>query len=74
MTEREIIRSCRELAGITSDRELAERTGLSYSTMMHQRRSDPGSYTLREIRQIIKHTGMDDENILMLVKGREVRN
>lgn len=69
--ERKIIRSARERAGIMSDRELAERTGLSYSTMMHQRRNDPGSYILRELRQIIKHTGMSDESIIALVRGKE---
>lgn len=71
MTEREIIRSSRELAGIMSDRELSEITGLKYSTMMHQRRTDPGSYTLREIRQIIKYTGMSDPMIIALVRGKE---
>lgn len=71
--ERQVIRSARERAGIMSDRELSERTGLPYSTMMHQRRADPGSYTLRELRQIIKHTGMSDESIVALVRGKEVR-
>ena len=71
MTEREIIRSARERVGITSDLELMKWTGLKYSTFMHQRRSDPGSYILRELRQIIKVTGMSDEDIVKLVRGGE---
>ena len=69
MTEREIIRSARERVGIRSDRALAECTGLSYSTLMHERRTDPGSFILRELRQIIKKTDMQDADILALIKG-----
>ncbi len=69
MTERDIIRSARERAGIRSDKELMERTGLPYSTFMHERKIDPGSFILRELRQIIKKTDMQDADILALVKG-----
>lgn len=66
-----IIRSARELAGIESDRELCEETGINYATFAQKRVSDPGSLHLCEIRQLIKHTKMTDEMILALVKGHQ---
>ncbi len=67
--ERKVIRSARERAGIMSDRELTEKAGIPYSTYMQQRRTDPGSIILREMRRIIKVTDMKDEDILAWVKG-----
>lgn len=71
MTEREILRSNRERIGITSDREFTKRLGFSYSTYVHQRKTNPASFTLYELRAIIRQTGMPDADILALVKGGE---
>lgn len=67
--ERKVVRSARERAGIMSDRELTEKAGIPYSTYMQQRRKDPGSIILREMRRIIKVTNMQDADILEWVKG-----
>lgn len=72
MKEITVIRSAQERAGIKSDYELTQRAGLSYSTFSHIRKKDPGSCILREMRQIIKHTGMTDEDIVAWVRGKEV--
>lgn len=63
------IRAARELVGIQGDRELMERCGIPYSTYSHERKNDPGTFRLYELRQIFKETRMPDEMILKVVKG-----
>lgn len=67
--ERQILRSNRERVGITSDKEFAKQLGFSYSTYVHQRKQNPASFILYELRAIIRLTNMPDEDILALVKG-----
>lgn len=72
MTGKQIIRSSREKVGITSDRELMNAVGMSYSTYTHQRTADEGSWMLREMRAVIKATKMSHKDVLSWVLGREV--
>lgn len=48
------IRSAMEREGIRSIKALAISAGIKESTLMHTRRSDPGSFKLFEILQIDK--------------------
>lgn len=56
-----IIRAAREMAGITTDKELCERTGINLSRWNHERIPDPDSFRLFELKAIRKETNMSPE-------------
>lgn len=64
----QMIRSCRNRVGITSDTELRERLGMKNSTFA-KRLDDHGSWRLYELRALFRITDMSDEDILIFVKG-----
>lgn len=56
-----IIRAAREIAGIPTDKELCERTGIKLSRWNHGRIPAPDTFTLAELKAIRKETNMSPE-------------
>ena len=67
MRGKDIIRSNRERAGIRSNKELAERIGIPLSTFNY-RISHPGTWIQYELRELVKVTGMPDEDLVLLIR------
>lgn len=67
----DILRAARDRAGIRSDRELCELTGIAYTTFTHKRANNPDSFKSYEMRQIIKKTGMTERELYEFVTSEE---
>lgn len=49
-----IIKTAMIRSDIRSIRELSDRTGITWSTLAHTRKTDPGSFRLYELKQMDK--------------------
>lgn len=71
MTEAEIIRKAFAEAGSPSDLAISETTGMNYDKL-HKRRLAPGrigAMSISELRLLMRHAYLTDEDIVKIVKG-----
>lgn len=52
--------------------DLERQTGIIRRTLWNRRNKDPGATTLREFGALIKANGLDDEEILEIVRAWEL--